>query len=218
MTVLLELGGVVSDVSGVATGLLLVGPILSVFGIAANSMGLFRTGRCLRKMMETRESGGESESARVVKTLEKLVEEDDVCLVSHFRTGKADNVRDPARRAIASVAAGEEDSIERADKLINTLKGRARSKIRSHKVKIVAGIISLIGLAILLFTPAAPLGYALIAACALISLSTLFYDMHQKRKPIEFSSKTADSVSKEKLLKEEMVETSRSDDLYAQQM
>lgn len=70
----------------------------------------------------------------------------------------------------------KKETLDPVDKTVKALKGRVQSKIRSHRLGLLSTIISLIATAILLFTPLAPLGFALYAVCTVLSIATMIHD------------------------------------------
>lgn len=66
-----------------------------------------------------------------------------------------------------------ENSKEIAEKTFNAMKKRLITKEIFHGLKIAVAVISIIAAAILIFTPAAPAGYALLAAGSVVTISIL---------------------------------------------
>jgi len=73
---------------------------------------------------------------------------------------------------------------ELSQKIYETLRTRVQSKIRSHALFVLAGVVSLVGSAILFASPAAPIGLTFIAVATAISIAQYIYNW-QKNKEFE---------------------------------
>lgn len=79
--------------------------------------------------------------------------------------------------AAKKLASGDaKSSQETLQKTVDGLKERIRTKNWSHGLAILSSVVTLIGMAILLFSPLGPIAYAILAVAALVSVAKFLYE------------------------------------------
>lgn len=206
-----SVGGVADSVATCSVGLQAIGvvskkaisfvPVLSgvsallgVAGVVSNGVSWHRGGMLIKEIDDAMEMPTNQKGEGVKKTLRLLMNKNDRDVKKFFRVSKAWHVRAKLYEAYGRVMRGEENSVEEAERLIKSLKGRVEDKITSDKVRMVATSISIISCAILLFTPLAALGFGLAAVSALIIITFFFYDRTRSGPLLLDANRVAKSV------------------------
>lgn len=157
-----------------------IGAILSVAAIGLQSKFIYESVKFKNRISKVFGSEEKTDFKAVLKEVDKL---------SNSRLGRTVGVSDgeKLKARLHSIFERNSKPVENANhkkNLIDTvkaLKKRVKWNNIGRALKITAAVISLIALAVLLFTPAAPVGYALMALATAIGLSILLMDYKAER-------------------------------------
>lgn len=147
---------------------LLMGCTLITRGLA-----LFRTTKTLMSLKLTRD---EQAADTLKATMAQLVERDETYLKEHFKVEKSAELKEQIAAFNDRLVANEDDAQADATRLVKALRGRAKVKMGRDVAAVATMIAAFVGMILLTFTSATPVGWVLIGAVAVSKIATFVFD------------------------------------------